>query len=287
MKQVLRRIVIGGAVAMLCGSILETSVASGRSPFAALAQEPPPPILAPGELEQLVSRVALYPDSLLAQALAAATYPNDIPPAADWARQHTYLRGDDLARAISDDRLPWDPSVLALLPFPSVLDMMARDMSWTTQLGNAFMAQQQDVMDAVQRMRQEAYDYGYLRTGPQWVVTPGPYITIVPVSPAFYYVPVYDPGVVYVRPRPGFFVGGAIRFGGGVGIGTAFAPWGWGHANFVWDRHTVIINERPWTRNWAGRGTYVHPYAVPRNTPERRMERHEVHREERGRGERR
>src|ERR1700676_325925 len=112
-----------------------------------------PPLLPPGELERLVSRVALYPDPLIAQVLAAATFSDQIPDAARWADQHHYLNGDALARAISDDRLPWDPSVQALLPFPSVLDMMASDMNWTSQLGNAFLAQNADVMDAVQRMR--------------------------------------------------------------------------------------------------------------------------------------
>ena len=100
-----------------------------------------------------MARIALYPDPLLAQILAAATYPNDIPPAAQWADQHHYLTGQALANAITADQLPWDPSVQALLPFPSVLDMMNSDMNWTTQLGNAFLAQQQDVMDAVQRQR--------------------------------------------------------------------------------------------------------------------------------------
>ncbi len=254
------------------------------------AQEPPPPpTVPPAQLDQLVSRIAFYPDSLVAQVLAAATYPADIPPAADWASQHAGLRGDDLAKAISADQLPWDPSAQALLPFPSVLDMMSRDMTWTTQVGNAFMVQQQDVMDAVQRERKRAYDYGYLRTNPQIVVAPGPYIEIAPVNPALYYVPVYDPLVVFAPPRPGFFIGGAIHFGGGITIGAAFAPWGWGRTNFVWASHSVIINAHPWTRTWAGRRTYVHPYAgVQRYAPERRIERHDIHRPaERGREDRR
>jgi hypothetical protein len=114
---------------------------------------PGAPVVRSGQLDQLVARIALYPDPLLAQVLAAATYPNDIPAAAQWADQHHYLTGQALANAISADQLPWDPSVQALLPFPSVLDMMNSDMNWTTQLGNAFLAQQQDVMDAVQRQR--------------------------------------------------------------------------------------------------------------------------------------
>src|SRR3984885_10156407 len=192
------------------------------------AQAPPPsqapPYFPPTQLDQMVARVALYPDPLLAQIFAAATYPDQIPDAARWADQHHYLTGQALADAIQADQLPWDPSVQALLPFPSVLDMMASDMGWTTDLGNAFLAQQQDVMDAVQRERRKAYDYGYLRTNPQIIVGGGPYITIAPVNPAFIVVPYYSPAVVFVAPRAGFVVGGAIRFGFGVGIGPAFAP---------------------------------------------------------------
>jgi hypothetical protein len=184
----------------------------------------PPPSYPPGELDNLVARIALYPDPLLAQVLAAATYPDQIPDAAKWADEHHYLRGDDLARAITEDHLPWDPSVQALLPFPSVLEMMASDMNWTEELGNAFLAQQQDVMDAVQRERRHAHDYGYLRSNGQVVVSAGPYITIMPVNPAFVCVPVYNPAVVFVAPRPGFFVGGAIGFGFGISLGFAFAP---------------------------------------------------------------
>src|SRR5579862_2347486 len=127
---------------------------------AAPADQAPTPSFSPEQLDRLVSRVALYPDPLLAQVLAAATFPDDIPDAAKWADDHHYLRGDQLAQAISADQLPWDPSVQALLPFPNVLDMMADDPDWTRDLGNAFLAQRQDVMDAVQRERREARDYG-------------------------------------------------------------------------------------------------------------------------------
>src|SRR5271155_6259167 len=166
------------------------------------AQEPPP-LLPPQELDRLVSSIALYPDPLLAQILAAATYPNDIPDAARWADEHHYLSGEALASAITADQLPWDPSVQAILPFASILDAMASDMNWTTDLGNAFLAQRQDVMDAVQRERQKARDFGYLRSNAQIVVGGGPYITIAPVNPEFYVVPYYDPAVVFFAPRPG------------------------------------------------------------------------------------
>src|ERR1700676_2878330 len=238
-----------------------------------------PPSFAPDQLDDMVSRVALYPDPLLAQIFAAATYPDQIPDAARWADQHHYLTGQALADAMQADQLPWDPSVQALLPFPSVLDMMASDMNWTTDLGNAFLAQQQDVMDAVQRERRKARDFGYLRSNGQIIVGGGPYITIAPVNPGFVVVPYYDPRIVFFAPRPGIVVGGAIRFGFGVTIGGFFRPWGWGYDRFDWDRHGVIINNEPWRRGWGDRREYVHPYpGVRRYAPaERAPERHELH----------
>ena len=252
-------------------------LAAGLFTAASFAQAPPSYL--PQEMDKMVSRIALYPDPLLAQILTASTYPNDIPAAAQWANQHHYLTGDALAGAITADQLPWDPSVQALLPFPSVLDMMASDMSWTQELGNAVLGQRPEVMDAVQRMRRQAVDFGYLRTNPAVGIGMGPYITIMPANPAFIVVPVYDPIVVFARPRPGFFVGGAIRFGFGINIGLVFQPWGWGVSRFDWGAHTVIINNAPWGRTWANRATYVHPYTVRRYAPTapRSAERHEIH----------
>jgi hypothetical protein len=235
-------------------------------------------MMRPGELDGLVARIALYPDPLLAQVLSAATYSDQIPDAAKWSDHHHYLSGDALAAAISGDHLPWDPSVQALLPFPSVLEMMAADMGWTSQLGNAVLAQRNDVMDAVQRERRKARDFGYLRTGPTVIVGGGPYITILPARPDYYCVPVYDPGVVFIAPRPGFAVAGAINFGFGFTIGAAFRPWGWGGARIGWDTHAWYIGERPWDRVWANRVGYVHPgyAAVPHYEVAHRVETHEL-----------
>lgn len=246
--------------------------------FAQAPPPPPPPSFAPVQLDQLVARIALYPDPLLAQALAAATFPDQIPDAAHWADEHHYLTGQALADAIQADQVPWDPSVQALLPFPSVLDMMASDMDWTSQLGNAFLAQQQDVMDAVQRERLKAENFGYLQSSPQVVVNGAPYITIMPVNPAFVVVPAYDPAIVFFAPRPGFFVGGGIHFGYGVTIGGFFRPWGWGVGRVDWGAHVVVVNGAPWHRTWYNRATYVHPYpAVHRFAPgPRPMEHHEL-----------
>ncbi len=244
----------------------------------------PPPANAPApqypmaELERVVSPIALYPDPLLAQVLAASTYWQDIPAATQWANQHHYLSGPALAQAIQADQLPWDPSVQALLPFPSVLDMMASSMPWTQELGAAFLAQQPDVMNAVQAQRQRAAQFGYLQSNPQVVVSGGPFIAITPVNPAVIVVPYYDPRVVYVAPRPGFRVVTAIRFGYGVNLGVAFEPWGWGYSRFDWGTHVVVVNREPWRRTWVNRTTYVHPYAIRRAAPAAVERREEVHR---------
>lgn len=240
-------------------TVLVVALLVGWSVSPALAQEPPQH--SPEQLDKLVARIALYPDPLLAQVLAAATYSDQIPAAAKWADEHHYLTGDVLAKAIADDHLSWDPSVQALLPFPSVLEKMAADMEWTRELGDAFLAQRQDVMDAVQRMRQKAKDYGYLRSNDQIIVTGGPYIEIDPVDPAFICVPVYDPLVVFWPPRPGIVVGAAISFGFGVNLGVAFRPWGWGVVRFDWGAHALFINNVVWGRTWFNRDFYVHPYA--------------------------
>jgi hypothetical protein len=230
------------------------------------------------ELEQLVNRIALYPDPLLAHVLTASTYWAEIPAAAQWADEHAYLTGEALANAIRADNLQWDPSVLALLPFPSVLDMMARDMTWTEQLGTAVLAQRADVMDAIQRLRQRAYDYGYLRSSPyDAVVDSAGSIEILPVNPEYIYVPTYDPAIVFAPPPPGFVISGAIHFGPAVVVGLAFAPWGWVRPGFLWGTHAIVIDGTPWNRFWFNRGFYVHSYAHPWiRLPGPRFERHPI-----------
>lgn len=253
--------------------------------FAAQDAQAPPPgpassgpqyaVKTPEQLQQLVAPIALYPDSLVAQILSAATFPEQVVEADRYVQSNPDLKGEALAQAV--DQMNWDPSVKALTAFPSVLGNMDKNVSWTSTLGDAYYNQQQDVMDAVQRNRRKARDFGYLRSGPQVIVSGGPYIAITPVNPGFIVVPYYDPRVVYFAPRPGFFVGGAINFGFGITIGGFFRPWGWGYNRFDWDRHVVIINNAPWRRTWAGRGAYVHPYEVPRYTAPRYQERHELH----------
>lgn len=250
----------------------------GTSPLtqSVFAQQEPP-TYSPEQLDKLVARIALYPDPLVAQILTASTFPDQIPDAAKWADDHHYLTGQALAQAISNDHLSWDPSVQALLPFPSILEMMASDINWTTDLGNAVLAQRADVMDAIQRMRKKARQYGYLRSNAQVVVSGDSYIEILPVNPGFIVVPAYDPLIVFAPPPPGFVVATAIGFGFGVFIGTWFHPWGWGACRIVWVSHALIINNVRWERTWANRATYVHPYpGLHRYAPAARVEHHEL-----------
>ncbi len=281
------------ATAMLCSTAdarplgqQGAPLPSPPEPQAEEAPLPSPPAPAvtfpPAELDRIVSPIALYPDPLLGQLLTAATFAPEIPEAARWSDRHHYVQPEALPAAIAADRLPWQPSVQALLPFPSVLDMMASDMPWTEELGSAFLAEPQQVMDAVQRMRQLSWRYGYLRSNAQVIVRSGPYIEIVPVNPGYVVVPYYSPAVVFAPPRPGFIVATGVRFGFGVTVGAAFAPWGWGSTRFAWGDHALFVNNVVWQRTWVNRAVYVHPYAVPRYAVPRgdmrhdAVERHEV-----------
>jgi hypothetical protein len=119
-------------------------------------------------------------------------------------------------------------------------------------------------MDAIQRMRRAARGYGYLAPNAyDNVVDNGGYLEIQPVNPAYLYVPVYNPGVVFFAPRPGFFVGGAVVFGPRIFLSPGFATFGWFGAGFGWGGHAILIDHRPWGRTYWNRGFYVHPYAHP------------------------
>jgi hypothetical protein len=145
-----------------------------------------------------------------------------------------------------------------------VLDMMARDPNWTGQLGNAVLAQRADVMDAVQQLRRQSYSYGYLQSNSDIdVINQGGFVEIEPFNPYLYYVPVYDPLIVFGPPRRGYFVGGAIRFGPAVTLGVTFGRFGWFGSGFGWGSHALLIDHRPWVRTYENRGAYVHPYARP------------------------
>src|SRR5262245_12926679 len=166
----------------------------------AATEAPAAELLKPAELDGLVAPIALYPDTLLANVLMAATYPLEVVRADRWLKDNSKLKSDDLKSAA--EKQSWDSSVKALVATPSVLDMMSQQLDWTQKLGEAFIAQQQDVMDAVQRLRNKAYDRKKLSTTPQQVVTVRqeqnrPFVYIEPAVPDMIYVPYYDPPVMF------------------------------------------------------------------------------------------
>jgi hypothetical protein len=226
---------------------------------------PPPPAMGPAQLDRLVARIALYPDPLLAQTLTASTFWGDIPAAAQWADQHGGITGDALTAAVQADQLAWDPSVLGLLPFPAVLDMMAKDPDWTQELGDAVLTQRTEVMDAVQRDRAQAYNYGYLRPNAYCnVVYTGGFYEILPLAAGFFHVPVYDPLIVFAPPRPGVVVTGVIHFGPRITIGASFVSAGlWAGPSIVWASHGIFLGGVVWGRTWVNRGYYAHVYDHP------------------------
>jgi hypothetical protein len=214
--------------------------------------QPPYTQQTPAQLQELVAPIALYPDSLVAQILAASTYPEQVVEADRWLQDHPNLKGEDLAKAV--DQQPWDPSVKALTAFPSVLGNMDKNLSWTSSLGDAYYNQQSDVMDAIQVMRQKAEQAGNLKSTPQQTVTTqGSTIVIQPVNPSVVYVPAYDPWLIYgppITPWPGWYPYPGIWYAGpylsfGVGFGVGFFggfAWGWPHWGFDWHNRVVIYN---------------------------------------------
>ena len=221
------------------------------------AQAPPTPPYTqqtPEQLQQLVAPIAVYPDSLVAQILAASTFPEQVVEADRWVQAHPDLTGEALGQAA--DQQPWDPSVKALTAFPSVLGNMDKNLSWTSSLGDAYYNQQQDVMDAVQVMRQRAQEAGNLETTPQQTVTTeGSTIVIQPASPEIVYVPAYNPWLIYgspIVPWPGWYLYPGIWYNGpylsfGVGFGIGFFAgfgWGWPHWGFNWGGHYATYGGR-------------------------------------------
>jgi hypothetical protein len=250
-----------------------------------VASSPPPAQASPGvpldvqqspqELNQLVAPIALYPDELVAQVLAAATYPAEVVEAERWMQAHPELKGDALAKAA--DTQPWDSSVKSLVQFPPVLAMMDKNLSWTSSLGEAYMDESQAVMGAVQEMRAEAQRAGNLKSTPQEDVTDeGQTIVIEPAEPDVVYVPEYDPWLVYGEPLafypgwvtvPGlYFDGPGMYFGLGIGIGIFGGyGWGWHHWGTDWHGHGIVHNHSPYHSHsptfgaHGGVGGFGHP----------------------------
>ncbi|WP_321947460.1 DUF3300 domain-containing protein [Paraburkholderia sp. J10-1] len=225
----------------------------------------------PEELQQLVAPIALYPDTLVAQILAAATHLAEVVSANRWMQAHAQLKSDALAAQV--DQQYWDPSVKALTEFPAVLSNMDEDVVWTSSLGDAYLSQPQQVMAAIQALRQRALAAGNLQANAQQTVTSeGDLISIAPAAPDVVYVPEYDPSLVYGAPLaawPGWYPYTSLYLGGpGIVFGSGFAlgyfggyGWGWHHWRPDWHRHTVTYDHSPYVwhdRSLADAGHELH-----------------------------
>jgi len=266
----------------LSACLVITTVPEG---FAFQNPPPPPPAMpmqgaqpSPEQLQQLVAPIALYPDSLVAQILAAAAFPEEIVEADRWLQDHKNLQGQRLADEV--DKQPWDPSVKALTEFPAVLANMDKNLSWTSSLGDAYVNNQGGVMSAIQVMRQRAQSAGNLKNTPQeTVVNNGPNIAIQPVNPEVVYVPQYDPWLIYgppLAPWPGWYwypglyiTTPGIFWGVGFGIGFfAGFGWGWGHWGFDWGRRAILFNRGPYvihSNTFVNRNAFVNNRAAYNN----------------------
>ena len=203
------------------------------------------------ELQQLVAPIALYPDSLVAQILSASTFPDQIAFANDWILQNKNLTGATLMAAI--DAQQWDPSVKALTQFPSVLDNMTKNLSWTSSLGEAYHTQTADLMTAIQTLRTKAQAAGNLKSGSQiTVVQQSPDVIVIqPANPQVVYVPVYNPTVVYGYPyvTPGYSTAAVVTtavvaFGVGIAVGAMMSGgygWGYSYWNCGWHGTTAVV----------------------------------------------
>ncbi len=203
------------------------------------------------ELDQLLAPIALYPDSLLSQVLIASTYPLEVVQAQRWTDAHRDLKGDPLAKEL--EKQTWDPGVKSLVNFPQVLKMMSEKLDWTMKLGDAFLAQQKEVMATVQKLRTKAKEAGTLKSGGEMKVTEeGGTIVIESSSPTVIYVPTYDPVVIYgpwwvpAYPPyywypPGYVARPGFWFGVGFTLGVAWG-YGWGHCNWGHGNIDIDIN---------------------------------------------
>lgn len=209
---------------------------------------------APEQLEQLVAPIALYPDSLLGEVLMASTYPLEVAEAAQWRNANPGISGDYLTAALMQK--PWDPSVKGLTEFPQVLQMMNSNLDWTEKLGEAFLGDQPDLMDAVQQLRRQAQATGALVSNQQEaVVQQDGYIAIQPADPALVYVPYYNPAVVFSPwPYPAYLPysfaapNGVVYANGffaySTGIVVVDALWGWD--TWDWHDHRLHVDDRHW-----------------------------------------
>jgi len=261
----------------LVSTILSLLLVVGTTPLDAEAQQsahaPSPGYSGQGaplsaeELQKIAAPIALYPDALVAQILGASTFPDQVAFAANWLHQNASLTGKPLMQAV--DQQTWDPSVKALTQFPTVLDDLSKNLSWTSALGEAYHTQAADVMSAIQFLRAKAQAAGNLKSGSQIVVKQESPQTIViqSANPQVVYVPVYNPTVVYGSPyvAPGYVyapppAGAAVvAFGVGVAVGAMMSSgYGWGYSswNCGWHSTTVVYRGGSYYGNSAWHGGY-------------------------------
>ncbi|MFZ0889999.1 MAG: DUF3300 domain-containing protein [Candidatus Binataceae bacterium] len=251
--------------------------AAQERPPAPSASMSPDRLFSPGQLDQMLAPIALYPDPLIAQILMAATYPLEVVEADRWLQvpANASLHGNQLAAALREQ--PWDPSVKSLVPFPQILKMMDDNLEWTEKLGDAFLAQQAEVMDSVQRLRRRAEGAGALTPTAQQAVTSEDDMLIVePANPAVVFVPCYNPVLVYGGwPWPGyppyFWPCGGFA---GIGFPVVYPLWGWYH--WHWRHHRLHIDvdrfneinvRRPPVTSDVWRHDSIHRDGVPYRDP--------------------
>jgi hypothetical protein len=280
-------------VPLLCVSVAfaPVSLAFAQEPMPPVPPVPAPapakPVATQQELDQMLAPIALYPDSLLSQILMASTYPLEIVEASRWSKANPNLTGEQAVKAV--EQYGWDPSVKSLVAFPQIIAMMDEKLAWTERLGDAFLAQQPQVMDTVQNLRQKAYAAGNLRSTDQVRVDQqGQTIVLQPTNPEVIYVPYYDPRLVYgpwwwpayppvywgpwpgYGVYPGFGVGFAWGVGITVGVGFFFGAFDWPHRHI----NVVTVNNfyfrNPAVRVWAH--DPIHRRGVPYRAVELRRQ---------------
>src|SRR5271170_6474772 len=244
----------------LLATTLSVLLLIGTVPLQVAAQSPQPGYSGQGvpltaeEIQPLVAPIALYPDALVAQVLAAATFPDQVAAAESWIQYHSYMTGSTLMAAV--DQQPWDPAIKALSQFPSVLANMAANLTWTSSLGEAYHLQAADMMAAIQVLRAKAYAAGNLKSSTQLaVVQQSPQVIVIqPVNPQVVYVPMYNPAVVYgypyvvpayVPPPPPPAGAAVVAFGVGIAVGAMMASnsyaWGYSSWNCGWHGTTTVV----------------------------------------------
>jgi Protein of unknown function (DUF3300) len=271
---------------LVCGTTFRPNAEGSRMPEAARAAQEVYAQVPPNDLDALVAPIALYPDALVAQILGASTYPDQVQAADTFVKSNYNLSGDALYQAAEDQG--WDPAVLALLQFPTVLDKLSQNLGWTSALGDVSANQQGDVMAAIQRMRAKAYAAGNLKSGEQIkVVQESPSVIVIqPANPQIVYVPTYNQTVVYGAPvvTPGYSAGtvaatAMFSFGMGIAVGAMInsSSCGWGYYGWRmnWTGRVVYCGGAPYYGNpywWGGyypgfRPGYRPPYYPPPRPP--------------------